>query len=1816
MLLSLLLLLSQDLSPRDAIARMKPAEGFEVTLVASEPDVRQPVTMTFDERGRIWVLQYLQYPTPAGLTALRQDQYLRTVYDRLPEPPPKGPKGADRVTILEDKDGDGLFETAKDFVAGLNLASGMCLGHGGLFVAQSPYLLFYPDRNRDDVPDGDPDVLLTGFGMEDAHAFPNSLQWGPDGWLYGAQGSTVTARIRGIEFQQGIWRYHPVTKEFELFAEGGGNTWGVDFDRHGQLLAGTNFGDVALLHQVQGAYYLKGFTKHGPLHNPHTYGYFEHVPHTNFKGGHVTCGGIIYQGGAFPKAFDGLYIAANPLSNDIYAHRLERNGSTFKATQVATLLQGNDPWFRPIDLLTGPNGALYVLDWHDKRLNHVDPRDTWDRRNGRIYRIAPKGLKSGGGLADTSTPALLGLLAHPNAWHRREARRLLQERGEKPAQVATLEELWVDGRPRLDDPDEHVRAWSVRLLGDRRALDAATLERLVALARNDPSPVVRSQLACSAKRLPGPQGLGIVRELLRRSEDVDDPFLPLLVWWAIESKAVSDDAAVLDLFRAEAWTLPMVRRHLGERVARRYMAEGDIVAVAQLLQSAPDKDPVLRGVEAALQGRRLPGVPEKLTMPLKMLRKRRADDLQVLRTAYRLGDADAEADALRRASDPAAPDAERIALLEMLAQGSPASALPLLLAIQGSDKVRLAALGALQGIADPSVAPALIERLPSLSGGLRARTFQLLLARPASALALLKAVDGTRLPKDWMKPEQLRGAVGFENEELTGLIRKHYGAVGKATEAAKQARIGNSRTAISRMKPDVARGKALFTKLCASCHTLFGEGGKVAPDLTGADRKNLDFLLTNVIDPSALIRPEFQAFKLRTSDGLVRTGLAVEQTTTAVTLVDAQTNRHVIPKDRIDAMVASELSLMPEGLIDPLDDQETADLFGYLRSDPPKSAAPLKVVLVSGSLEYESDASLAAFQEILEKTYDVQCSRAFRKTDEDLPGLEALETADVMILFTRRLKPSAEQMAHVKKYLAAGKPVVGVRTASHAFQTYLELDKEVFGGSYSNHFGKGPVCKVAFTEKGAKHPILAGVQPFESQASLYKNPKNAEDVDVLLIGTAADKTEPLAWTRGKNVFYTSLGDQGDFKNPEFLKMLTQAVFWAAGRTPDRRQGQAAPLPGTRPLEMQGDLAEQMVAGIDRFLLKQIDASPVGRKPTREKLKAVLGLVDERATPSVWTKPASPGVREIRWSVFRGVHGEGLLLEPENPKATVIVIPDADHSPEELLARFDCSRSLDANRRVVILSLLDRSDAHSTSVIGRTTNQPAREFAYRPAFMVGRSVVGYEVQKVLALMDAYPGQIGLVGMGEGGLVALCAAALDSRVTHVFVHGWFGSRQRMWEEPIYRNLFGFLKDFGDAELAQLIAPRALLVAPSPAFKVDGPPAPQPGRSGAAPGTWASPDATAQAAELDRLKITLQTPATVTLGPLRAPLPPNARAKRQLDEILADTQVLLAASERARTEHVWKKISKKSVAEFEKSTEPLRTSFYNDVVGRFELPRLPLNPRARQVYDEPAYVGYEVVLDVWEDVYAYGILLVPKNIQPGEKRAVVVCQHGLEGRPQDVADPKADPKIYERFACRLAEKGYVTFAPQNPYIGKDKFRTLQRKANLLGKQLFSIIIPQHEAITDWLASLPFVDPERIAFYGLSYGGKTAMRVPAVVKRYCLSICSGDFNEWIRKNASLDNGYTYVTTGEYEIFEWNLGNTFNYAEMAALIAPRPFMVERGHKDGVAPDEWVAYEFAKVKRLYVDLGIPDRAEIEYFNGPHKINGVGTFAFLDRLLIK
>jgi putative membrane-bound dehydrogenase-like protein len=969
-------LAAQGFSPEEAVKRMQVPDGFQVRLIASEPMIRQPLTMTFDDRGRMWVIQYLQYPNPAGLKAVKVDQFLRTVYDRVPEPPPKGPKGADRVTILYDPDEHGRYRKSKDFVTGLNLASGLCLGHGGVYVLQSPYLLFYPVRDGEDVPSGDPEVLLSGFGMEDAHAVANSLQWGPDGWLYGAQGSTVTAKIRNparpddppIEFQQGIWRYHPRTKEFELFSEGGGNTWGLDFDRHGNVIAGTNWGGKAMLHQVQGGYYIKGFGKHGPLHNPHTYGYFDHVPHANFKGGHVTCGGIIYQGGAYPEKFNDVYIAGNLLSNALYWHVLERKGSTFTAKFGGDFLIANDTWFRPIDCLTGPDGSVYVADWYDKRANHVDPVDNWDKTNGRIYKIEAKGAKpfKAPALGKLSSVELIKLLEHPNSWYRGEARRILAEcqdrrvlpllrkNIENSKGDLALESLWalyvVGGftddlaLKLLQHENEDVRTWTIRFLGETHRLPAGARRLLERIAVNDTSPTVGGQLACTCKRLPAQDAVPILGKMAERDGDADDPFIPLLIWWAMEDKVIRDRELLLnDLLEHTArWDRPLMKRYLLERLARRYMAEETsegMRSCARLLQATTDPailELLLRGMDRAMEGRQLTRVPAELERPLTLVGAKLKDQRTLLRLLLRLGQGEAFKRVAEQVIDRSLPEPERATLSEALGQTGKTECIPVLLDVfraAKTDALRGAALSALQSFNDTRIGETVLALYPKLSGSMRAKAQTLLCSRPATAKAFILLVDAGKVSPKEVPLDQLQRVMQYRDEKLAKIIEKHWGRIGAATAAEKIARIRALNHMMPQVKGDAVKGKELFKKTCAVCHTLFGEGTKLGPDLTGADRKNREWLLSNIVDPSAVIRPEFLAYVVNTTDGRTLTGLVVESTPSAVTLVNEKNERTIVPRDKIEEMKASPVSLMPEKILDPFDDQTIRDLFAYLQSD-------------------------------------------------------------------------------------------------------------------------------------------------------------------------------------------------------------------------------------------------------------------------------------------------------------------------------------------------------------------------------------------------------------------------------------------------------------------------------------------------------------------------------------------------------------------------------------------------------------------------------------------------------------------------------------------------------------------------------------------------------------------------------------------------------------------------------------------------------------------------------------------------------------------
>ncbi len=745
------------------------------------------------------------------------------------------------------------------------------------------------------------------------------------------------------------------------------------------------------------------------------------------------------------------------------------------------------------------------------------------------------------------------------------------------------------------------------------------------------------------------------------------------------------------------------------------------------------------------------------------------------------------------------------------------------------------------------------------------------------------------------------------------------------------------------------------------------------------------------------------------------------------------------------------------------------------------------------------------------------------------------------------------------------------------------------------------------------------------------------------------------------------------------------------------------LPGTAALEARPEWSGEMLAGIGRLADRELERSIAARAaywkrddtspaayarsvaPNRERLRGILGAVDPRvAGPELelvdsTRRPARLAATDryeilaVRWPVFDGVHGEGLLLQPTGAvRARIVVLPDADETPEEVaglvpgvVREVQTARWLaERGAQVLVPVLLSRGDeASGNPRLKRFTNQTHREWIYRQAYQMGRHVIGYEVQKVSAALDWFTAEnargprvrLGVTGHAEGGLVALAAAALDERVEVALVSGYFESRQRVWAEPIYRNVFGLLREFGDAELASLVVPRRWIVGHRAAPAVAGPPPARAGRSGAAPGALVPPTADAARRELDRARAlvgpalargleffeaadlalgafwracgggeaALTVEGAVEPASVAAAVDPAAiavRQVRQVRELERHTQRLVEQAEAARQAFFWDQVKPRPAGEWAAATQPWRERFATEHLGRLPAPAWAagsVTARSRRFMDTPAFAAHEVVLDVAPDLIAWGYLLVPKDLAPGGRRPVVVCQHGLEGLPADVINEDRGTRAwgaYQAFAARLAERGFVVFAPHNPYRGRDEFRVLQRKLNPLGLTLYAVMVAQHERILDWLGALPFVDPARIGFYGLSYGGKTAMRLPAVMERYAVAICSGDFNEWIRKNASVELRYSYMFSGEYEMAEFNLGPTFNYAEMAALIAPRPFMVERGHADGVGVDEWVSYEYAKVRRLYARLGVPERTAIEYFDGPHTIHGVGTFEFLHRHL--
>ncbi len=782
------------------------------------------------------------------------------------------------------------------------------------------------------------------------------------------------------------------------------------------------------------------------------------------------------------------------------------------------------------------------------------------------------------------------------------------------------------------------------------------------------------------------------------------------------------------------------------------------------------------------------------------------------------------------------------------------------------------------------------------------------------------------------------------------------------------------------------------------------------------------------------------------------------------------------------------------------------------------------------------------------------------------------------------------------------------------------------------------------------------------------------------------------------------------------------------------------LPGTGVLKWSEDeLPDRLMDGAHKFVERQITNAAKERlrywpdyedgfapggdsvSINRQVFRTIIGAVDQRLPPRIEyfgntaervTAYEGDGFRvtTVRWPVLDGVWGEGLLVSPaERAVAAAIVIPDADQTPEQLLGMVEgvpadsqITRRLIANGvEVLIPTLVSREKLETDDARLKRSDQTQREWLYRQAFHMGRHIIGYGVQKVLAAVDwlevrhqqehasstrpratiripdpdapeppkspsdlklsnlsyavgrATGSQepIGVAGYGEGALIAFYAAAVDTRIDATLVSGYFDSREDVWSQPIYRNVWSLLKRFGDIEIASLILPRKLIIeysesptivdhkgdSKTPAFERvrgevarmrrrvdDTRPDFVHGKNGSTVGPF-SPDASK--AFLKSLGVATPANPVPRMHDNRFAFDANERQRRTVQQIENHVQGLVRKSEHVRDKFMlyelmpelnnnrWsteKQHPAHDSKKFIEGAKEFRRKFNEEGIGRFDEDLLPFNARSRKIKETDQWIAYDIVLDVYDDLIAWGVLVLPKDMKPGEKRPVVVCQHGRNGVPRDTLDN--NKTAYNDFAARLAERGFITFAPHNLYYGEDRYRWLDRKANTIGCTLFSFIVAQHDQILRWLDSQPFVDGDRIAFYGLSYGGETAVRVPTILQKYCLSICSGDFNQWTRKIAATDQPFSFMRSIEWEMPYWNLGHTFDYAEMTYLMVPRPFMVERGHHDRVGRDRWVAHEFAKVRWLYAQFGLSDQLDIEYFQGGHSINGEASFRFLHKHL--
>jgi len=969
------------LSPEEALERIEVPEGFSVDLVAAEPDVTQPIAMCFDARGRLWVVEGRTYPRRA-----EGDHQA----------------GKDRILVFEDGDGDGRFEKRKVFAKGVNLASGIQVGFGGVFVGAAPYLLFYPDEDGDAVADGDPEILLDGWGHQDTHETLNAFTWGPDGWLYGCHGVFTHSSVgrpgapeeKREKINGGVWRYHPVTRDFEVFAHGTSNPWGVDFDERGECFISACV-IPHFYHLSQGGRYQRQSGQH---FDPYTFADIQTIAdHAHYAGnirdhafwgenkadrpaapsdtsalggGHAHCGLALYQADAFPARYRGDAFFHNLHGHRMVREKLETDGSGYVARHRPDFTLSNDHQHIGVALAQGPDGALYYSDWVDPQTCHHRGVEIWDRSNGRIFRVRHGEKRSPvTDLPDRDEVGLVAALGHANAFHARQAQRLLQERsatgaldGDKlDAALADFEKehagdvplqlraLWTRhacrrlptelAMERLDHSSEHLRSWTVRLLGEpEEPLPEPQLRKLERMAAADPSLVVRRRLASLLQRLPLEQRWGIAEGLVRHRRSGHDRNVPLLCWYGIEPLVEADPERALALAGKAAW--PQLKEFVTRRATLFPAGRGSLMTTLSragnpkvflaharhLLESLAELPPVERpeGWEAARKkGRALaakhPPVGDVLA-----------------RLGARFGDPDFFPHWREIARNDEARPANRREALELLTAGGDPELAPIAREALAVPALRGAAIDALRDHPGSETAEALVARLDSFSLEHRNEAINLLATRPAMALVLLRAIDRDQLPASLVSPVLLDQLERFEHEEIATLVGRHWtrGDAAMSPAEAKKA-IAEWKRWLTRRRlarADASQGRRVFKTTCGACHQLFGEGVALGPDLTGSNRADLDYLLENVVTPSAVVGKDYLLTVFTLENGSTLSGMVAKETPEFVTVAMPGGSTTDIPVDDIESREQMTRSTMPPGLFDTIPKQQVADLVKYLQS--------------------------------------------------------------------------------------------------------------------------------------------------------------------------------------------------------------------------------------------------------------------------------------------------------------------------------------------------------------------------------------------------------------------------------------------------------------------------------------------------------------------------------------------------------------------------------------------------------------------------------------------------------------------------------------------------------------------------------------------------------------------------------------------------------------------------------------------------------------------------------------------------------------------